>query len=108
MPLRGLNLQTNRLNTFCCNLILCAIYFDVSAPLLEHGHMMALNFQIKDCMTRYNGDTDQQRRKKFSFPARLLCTDCYEVNKREKNANWLPMTNFDGLRFLRMQNPLID
>ncbi|CAD6266006.1 unnamed protein product [Miscanthus lutarioriparius] len=33
---------------------------------------------IKDCMTRYNGDTDQQRRKKFSFPARLLCTDCYE------------------------------
>ncbi|XP_066369433.1 mRNA cap guanine-N7 methyltransferase 1-like isoform X1 [Miscanthus floridulus] len=34
---------------------------------------------IKDCMTRYNGDTDQQRRKKFSFPARLICTDCYEA-----------------------------
>ena len=30
-------------------------------------------------MTRYNGDADQQRRKKFSFPARLICADCYEV-----------------------------
>ena len=39
----------------------------------------ALNLQIKDCMTRYNGDADQQRRKKFSFPARLICADCYEV-----------------------------
>ncbi|XP_072969552.1 mRNA cap guanine-N(7) methyltransferase 1 isoform X1 [Typha angustifolia] len=35
---------------------------------------------IRDCRTRYNGDTDQQqRRKKFSFPARLICADCYEV-----------------------------
>ncbi|GAU31927.1 hypothetical protein TSUD_271120 [Trifolium subterraneum] len=35
---------------------------------------------IKDCRTRYNGDADHhQRRKKFSFPARLLCGDCYEV-----------------------------
>ncbi|PIA50866.1 hypothetical protein AQUCO_01200267v1 [Aquilegia coerulea] len=35
---------------------------------------------IEDCRTRYNGDADQnQRRKKFSFPARLLCGDCYEV-----------------------------
>lgn len=36
--------------------------------------------QIKDCRTRYNGDADHhQRRKKFTFPARLLCGDCYEV-----------------------------
>ncbi|KZV55971.1 MRNA capping enzyme family protein isoform 1 [Dorcoceras hygrometricum] len=35
---------------------------------------------IEDCRTRYNGDADHhQRRKKFSFPARLLCGDCYEV-----------------------------
>ncbi|CAL9761399.1 unnamed protein product [Musa acuminata subsp. burmannicoides] len=35
---------------------------------------------IKDCRTRYNGDSDQQqRRKKFSFPARLICADFYEV-----------------------------
>lgn len=36
--------------------------------------------QIEDCRTRYNGDADHhQRRKKFSFPARLICGDCYEV-----------------------------
>ncbi|CAL9078307.1 unnamed protein product [Musa textilis] len=35
---------------------------------------------IRDCQTRYNGDLDQQqRRKKFSFPVRLICADCYEV-----------------------------
>ncbi|KAF3335967.1 mRNA cap guanine-N7 methyltransferase 1 [Carex littledalei] len=35
---------------------------------------------IKDCRTRYNGDADQQqKRKKFSFPARLICADCYDV-----------------------------
>ncbi|KAK7290800.1 hypothetical protein RIF29_05507 [Crotalaria pallida] len=35
---------------------------------------------IEDCRTRYNGDADQnQRRKKFTFPARLICADCYEV-----------------------------
>ncbi|XP_010931870.1 mRNA cap guanine-N(7) methyltransferase 1 [Elaeis guineensis] len=35
---------------------------------------------IKDCRTRYNSDADQQqRRKKFSFPARLICADCYEA-----------------------------
>jgi mRNA (guanine-N7-)-methyltransferase len=68
---------------------------------------MALHFQIKDCMTRYNGDTDQQQRKKFSFPARLLCTDCYEVNKREENANWLPMTNLI-VCFFAHANTLID
>jgi len=35
---------------------------------------------IEDCRTRYNGETDQiHRRKRFSFPARLICADCYEV-----------------------------
>ncbi|KAL2943918.1 mRNA cap guanine-N7 methyltransferase 1 [Bienertia sinuspersici] len=35
---------------------------------------------IEDCRTRYNGDADQhQRRNKFSFPARLLCGDCFEA-----------------------------
>ncbi|KAK4359337.1 hypothetical protein RND71_021566 [Anisodus tanguticus] len=38
------------------------------------------NGSIEDCRTRYNGEADHhQRRKKFSFPARLLCGDCYEV-----------------------------
>ncbi|KAL6538381.1 hypothetical protein OROGR_012369 [Orobanche gracilis] len=38
------------------------------------------SFQIEDCRTRYNGDADHhQRRKKFSFPARLICGDCFEV-----------------------------
>lgn len=36
--------------------------------------------QIEDCRTRYNGDADHhQRRKKFTFPARLLSGDCFEV-----------------------------
>ncbi|OMP04537.1 Glycoside hydrolase, family 1 [Corchorus olitorius] len=35
---------------------------------------------IEDCRTRYNGDADHhQRRKKFTFPARLICGDCFEV-----------------------------
>ncbi|GMH05685.1 hypothetical protein Nepgr_007525 [Nepenthes gracilis] len=35
---------------------------------------------IEDCRTRYNGDVDQhQRRKKFTFPAHLICGDCFEV-----------------------------
>uniref|UniRef100_A0A2P2L6G6 mRNA (guanine-N(7))-methyltransferase n=1 Tax=Rhizophora mucronata TaxID=61149 RepID=A0A2P2L6G6_RHIMU len=35
---------------------------------------------IEDCRTRYNGDADHhQRRKKFTFPARLICGDCYEA-----------------------------
>jgi hypothetical protein len=50
---------------------------------------MTLQFQIKDCMTRYNGDTDQQRRKKFSFPARLICADCYEVKQKLNAATHL-------------------
>ncbi|XP_073358394.1 mRNA cap guanine-N(7) methyltransferase 1 isoform X3 [Aegilops tauschii subsp. strangulata] len=46
-------------------------------------HLKKLNNWIKDCMTRYNGDSDQQRRKKFSFPARLICADCYETRLDE-------------------------
>ncbi|KAF8391445.1 hypothetical protein HHK36_023750 [Tetracentron sinense] len=35
---------------------------------------------IEDCRTRYNGDADHhQRRKRFTFPARLICGDCFEV-----------------------------
>ncbi|KAL2621266.1 hypothetical protein R1flu_001471 [Riccia fluitans] len=35
---------------------------------------------IEDARNRYNGDTDHaQNRKVFSFPARLVCADCYEV-----------------------------
>ncbi|GMJ05162.1 hypothetical protein like AT3G20650 [Hibiscus trionum] len=35
---------------------------------------------IEDCRTRYNGDADHhQRRKKFTFPARLICGDCFEA-----------------------------
>ncbi|KAG7600157.1 S-adenosyl-L-methionine-dependent methyltransferase [Arabidopsis suecica] len=35
---------------------------------------------IEDCRTRYNGDADHHhRRKKYSFPARLLCGDCFEI-----------------------------
>ncbi|KAI3988148.1 hypothetical protein MKX01_011937 [Papaver californicum] len=35
---------------------------------------------IEDCRTRYNGDADHhQRRNRLTFPARLLCGDCFEV-----------------------------
>ncbi|XP_057494580.1 mRNA cap guanine-N7 methyltransferase 1 [Actinidia eriantha] len=35
---------------------------------------------IEDCRTRYNGDAEHhQRRKKFTFPARLICGDCFEM-----------------------------
>jgi hypothetical protein len=40
-----------------------------------------LLMQMEDCRTRYNGDADHhQRRKKFTFPARLICGDCFEVS----------------------------
>ncbi|KAL1823406.1 hypothetical protein ACET3Z_010184 [Daucus carota] len=46
---------------------------------------------IEDCRTRYNGDADQhQRRKKFTFPARLLCGDCFEVRLDEALADDAP------------------
>eukprot|EP00268_Persea_americana_P017392 TRINITY_DN18380_c0_g2_i3.p1 TRINITY_DN18380_c0_g2~~TRINITY_DN18380_c0_g2_i3.p1 ORF type:complete len:227 (-),score=38.85 TRINITY_DN18380_c0_g2_i3:1391-2071(-) len=36
---------------------------------------------IEDCRTRYNGDPEQNpRRKRFTFPARLICGDCYEAH----------------------------
>ncbi|XP_078433120.1 mRNA capping enzyme family protein isoform X2 [Wolffia australiana] len=35
---------------------------------------------IEDCRARYNGEADQQmRRKKIGFPARLFCGDCFEA-----------------------------
>ncbi|KAK1583800.1 hypothetical protein Q3G72_027027 [Acer saccharum] len=35
---------------------------------------------IEDCRTRYNGDAGHHLcRKKISFPARLICGDCFEV-----------------------------
>lgn len=44
--------------------------------------MLTIYAQIEDCRTRYNGEADHhQRRKKFSFPARLICGDCFEVNQ---------------------------
>lgn len=48
------------------------------------------SLQIEDCRTRYNGDADHhQRRKKFTFPARLICGDCYEVIvARDSCLNW--------------------
>lgn len=46
---------------------------------------------IEDCRTRYNGDADHhQRRKKFGFPARLICGDCFEVRLDEALADDAP------------------
>ncbi|CBI17419.3 unnamed protein product, partial [Vitis vinifera] len=43
-------------------------------------HLRKLNNWIKNCCTRYNGDIDHhQRRKKFTFPARLICGDYFEL-----------------------------
>ncbi|KAI3846423.1 hypothetical protein MKX03_001873 [Papaver bracteatum] len=42
------------------------------------------NKYIEDCRTRYNGDADHhQRRNRLTFPARLLCGDCFEVRLDE-------------------------
>lgn len=36
---------------------------------------------IQDARNRYNGDTEQKKRRKgFSFPARLICADCYGIS----------------------------
>ncbi|KAK8489451.1 hypothetical protein V6N12_025299 [Hibiscus sabdariffa] len=44
--------------------------------------------KIEDCRTRYNGDADHhQRRKKFTFPARLICGDCFEARLDRVLAN---------------------
>ncbi|RWW52769.1 hypothetical protein BHE74_00040802 [Ensete ventricosum] len=54
----------------------------VSSMYLLESYYIFTILRIKDCRTRYNGDSDQQqRRKKFSFPARLICADFYEVMK---------------------------
>lgn len=59
--------------------------FYSSISVATHVDINLLNIvlsivQIEDCRTRYNGDADHhQRRKKFTFPARLICGDCYEV-----------------------------
>nr|GMC55229.1 mRNA cap guanine-N7 methyltransferase 1 [Ipomoea batatas] len=46
---------------------------------------------IEDCRTRYNGEADHhQRRKKFSFPARLICGDCFEVQLDRALADDMP------------------
>ncbi|XP_054792958.1 mRNA cap guanine-N7 methyltransferase 1-like isoform X2 [Prosopis cineraria] len=46
---------------------------------------------IEDCRIRYNGDADHhQQRKKFTFPARLICGDCYEVHLDKVLANDAP------------------
>ncbi|XP_057825677.1 mRNA cap guanine-N7 methyltransferase 1 isoform X8 [Cryptomeria japonica] len=48
-------------------------------------HLKKLNNWIEDCRTRYNCETDPlYRRKKFSFPARLICADAYEVRLDEE------------------------
>ena len=48
----------------------------INLPIIVFGNYV----QIEDCRTRYNGDADHhQRRKKFTFPARLICGDCFEV-----------------------------
>ncbi|KAJ6298011.1 hypothetical protein OIU76_019186 [Salix suchowensis] len=46
---------------------------------------------MEDCRTRYNGDADHhQRRKKFTFPARLICGDCFELRLDEVLADDAP------------------
>ncbi|KAB5534754.1 hypothetical protein DKX38_017840 [Salix brachista] len=46
---------------------------------------------MEDCRTRYNGDADHhQRRKKFTFPARLICGDCFELQLDEVLADDAP------------------
>ncbi|KAG8651857.1 hypothetical protein MANES_06G031600v8 [Manihot esculenta] len=47
--------------------------------------------KIEDCRSRYNGDAyHHQRCRKFSFPARLICADCYEVSLDEVLADDAP------------------
>ncbi|KAG8651856.1 hypothetical protein MANES_06G031600v8 [Manihot esculenta] len=54
-------------------------------------HLKKLNNWIEDCRSRYNGDAyHHQRCRKFSFPARLICADCYEVSLDEVLADDAP------------------
>ncbi|KAA8526906.1 hypothetical protein F0562_008865 [Nyssa sinensis] len=53
---------------------------DIAEGSVELSIDLLFFFCIEDCRTRYNGDADHhQRRKKFTFPARLICGDCFEV-----------------------------
>ncbi|KAK8527305.1 hypothetical protein V6N13_085144 [Hibiscus sabdariffa] len=57
---------------------------------------------IEDCRTRYNGDADHQRRKKFTFPARLICGDCFEVRLDRVLANdgSFDICSYQDLKFI--------
>lgn len=58
------------------NVFLHKMHAVINSPVIVFGNYV----QIEDCRTRYNGDADHhQRRKKFTFPARLICGDCFEV-----------------------------
>lgn len=60
--------------------------------------------QIEDCRTRYNGDADHHHRhKKYSFPARLLCGDCFEVNDQVVSSSlelWIGYFQMDDTKTL--------
>lgn len=68
----------------CISVFRCIHFTPIFSILFESYHsLLYVAFyyvQIEDCRTRYNGDADQNpRRKRFTFPARLICGDCYEV-----------------------------
>ena len=70
------------------NQYIYAVWFQLLLYLTHVYVALKMLLQIRDCRTRYNGDADQQsRRKKFSFPARLICADCYEVIGRISETN---------------------
>ncbi|CAN0910305.1 mRNA cap guanine-N7 methyltransferase 1 [Linum grandiflorum] len=54
------------------------IKWDIARPRYYVGVDIAEG-SIEDCRTRYNGNANHhQNRKEFSFPARLICGDCFE------------------------------
>ncbi|KAF9672922.1 hypothetical protein SADUNF_Sadunf11G0094700 [Salix dunnii] len=58
---------------------------------IAEGSVYAMQYEMEDCRTRYNGDADHhQRRKKFTFPARLICGDCFELQLDEVLADDAP------------------
>ena len=76
--LKSLLFDGERLHALLCENI-CNCHASVSLSVCS---LISTMLQIEDCRTRYNGDADHhQRRKKFTFPARLFCGDCYEVTK---------------------------
>ncbi|CAN0910304.1 mRNA cap guanine-N7 methyltransferase 1 [Linum grandiflorum] len=55
------------------------IKWDIARPRYYVGVDIAEG-SIEDCRTRYNGNANHhQNRKEFSFPARLICGDCFEI-----------------------------